>query len=660
MPLAWNDDESWILKTEQPVHGCASPYVGNGRLGLRLGALILGTDLHAPKLISAQAGESRVGTPPFDHSHPLEAYAAHARDEFLYCLPSWADLDLQVGETRFQPQELTTSSVRPLASSLDLRTGEAGIEGHWRCAYEMVDLKIRLLIPRSCPHGAFWELELDQLKRPAEITFGLRGNHLSKLLAQTYRLQDGYIFGTGKTHRRGRTLGFGLGWDIEGEASVKPSVEENAALVRVRTSGTSIKLRVYFTVRGGTENWNEAEVPQTLSFLRRGCEDGSLRAENERLWKDIWAVAPDVTALPLDPRDRRFLLAQAFYLLASYDGSSHPTAPLGLSHNAWWGQLLWDTDFWHFRALNAFWPNLAKQVVKARLAILPGARKHAAALGLKGAWYGWVCDEEGTEIAPTHYQCEIHVNAWIALAAWDSTGRGRDLEWLKQIYPMIAGIADGVCSRAERDSDDSWHLRRVVPPDESVTENPLNPGTCDDAVSTNLAFRTCLQAAVSAAKILGETAPALWSEVAEGLVLLPPGPDGIIPEYQNYSGHNVKQADLILAFWPLQGNYPKEIVRTNLEYYREKIPGGPLMTEQIEACIRFRYHLGPKEKVLRNLIQQYRRYVRGIFEVPYECVDNTNSLMLTACGGLIQAITFGWFEATAEDEVAKVPRLGCK
>jgi hypothetical protein len=61
--------------------------------------------------------------------------------------------------------------------------------------------------------------------------------------------------------------------------------------------------------------------------------------------------------------------------------------------------------------------------------------------------------------------------------------------------------------------------------------------------------------------------------------------------------------------------------------------------------------------VLKEFIARYRRYVRGAFEVPYECIDNSNSIMLTACGGLILALTFGWFNAKSPADLARIPRL---
>jgi hypothetical protein len=202
-------------------------------------------------------------------------------------------------------------------------------------------------------------------------------------------------------------------------------------------------------------------------------------------------------------------------------------------------------------------------------------------------------------------------------------------------------------------------LRRVLPPDEAVVENARNPGTCDDSVSTHLAFRAALRAAISSAEWLGEKAPSRWREVADGLVILLPDANGVIPEYRGYTGHDIKQADLILAFWPLDGKYPDDIVRANLDYYRERVTWGPLMTEQIDACIRLRRGLGDRETILRDFLSRYRRYVRGPFEVPYECIDNSNSLMLTACGGLILALVYGWFNVDQADKRKDVPRLEC-
>jgi trehalose/maltose hydrolase-like predicted phosphorylase len=299
--------------------------------------------------------------------------------------------------------------------------------------------------------------------------------------------------------------------------------------------------------------------------------------------------------------------------------------------------------------------------------MLPGARRRAAELGLPGAWFGWMCDEDGNELAPEHYQVEIHVNAWVALAAWESARDGDDRAWKEQVYPLLAEVADATCQRADRDDAGGWHLRRVVPPDESVTENPENPGHCDDAVSTNVAFRTSLLAAAALAKQLGREVPERWTEVANGLVVLGPAKDGIIPEYAGYNGHTIKQADTILAFWPLGTDYlderatpayPDDVVLRNLDYYQDRVGNrGPLMSPQIDACIRLRHGFGSREEILRDCWVRYRRHVHGPFEVTYECIGNSNSVFLTGCGGLLQTLIYGWFGVHRAKDLAKVPRL---
>ena len=114
---------------------------------------------------------------------------------------------------------------------------------------------------------------------------------------------------------------------------------------------------------------------------------------------------------------------------------------------------------------------------------------------------------------------------------------------------------------------------------------------------------------------------------------------------------------MVLAFYPLGFEAPADVVRTNVDYYRDRVTWGPLMTEQVDACIRLQHGFGDRAEVLHDFIHRYRRYVRGAFEIPYECVDNSNAIMVTACGGLIQAIVHGWFDVKSPEERGKVPRL---
>jgi len=661
MALDWNDN-LWLLQTEQPSQHGAPPYVGNGRIGLRLGTLILGTDPDAPPLTSSKAERCIDGIPRYDHSFPLQTFTSYARDGLQLCLPSWANLKLVVNGHRLQPLGLTTSSTLPLRTWLDMRTGEAGLDGIWRLGDMPINVQLRLLIPRGeMQTGALWELTLEGLTKPAELEFGLIGSHALGEMDITYAHQHQDLVGSIRTKANGRAIEMGLRWQCDADGGITESFrldEPGNAQVRIVATGPKVALRVLCSIRGGMESFRPTDVHADLDRLHAGTSDGSIRKENAEAWRAIWKDGLDVATLPLERHDQQLLLAQQFYLLASYDGSDYPVGPLGLAGNQWGGRMLWDSDLWHFQALNALWPTLARQVPKARMRMLPEARRRAKELNLAGAWFGVGCDENGIENAKPPYRNEIHVNAWIALAAYESAMRSDDLVWLNEVYPIISGIADAACTRATRDDEGVWHILKVLPPDESVVENPKNPGTCDDSITTNLAFAAALRAAIDAAKRLGRVAPPRWKEVADGLFILPPGPDGVIPEYRGYSGHEIKQADVILSFYPLGHDAPDDIVRANVDYYRDKIVSGPLMTEQVDACIRLQRNLGEREAVLRDLIKRYRRYVHGPFEVPYECIDNSNSIMLTACGGILGTLIYGWFGVSpARQDWSKAPRI---
>ncbi len=661
MPLAWNASDDWTLSTEQPTFACAPPYVGNGRLGLRLGALILGTDIEAPPLSGAGPEVCGMAVPRFDHSWPLQSFAAHGRDGFLHCLPSWAQLRLRVGEHEFRPGRAITGSRNPLTTSLDLRTGEAGLAGDWMVDGGAVAIRIRLLVPRSCAHGAFWELAMENLPAAAELEFGFDGDHLGADFDQSYQHSGDELRARLRTRSRPRELVLGLRWRSSGAAVTRIDSTSSHARVKMLSTEKMLRLMVLYACHGGTESGGEADVAGDLDFLERGLADASLRRDNERQWRGLWAQGLDVTALPLSAVDRKFLLAQQFYLLASFDESAHPIPPMGLSGNQWLGAQLWDADLWQGRALAVFWPKLARRILRARLAMLAAARERARELGLRGARFAWMSDEDGCDQTPVGpYREELHVNAWAMLLGWDLWRITNDRTVLEEAWPLLHDVADFWCSRSQRDGDGSWHARRLLGPDESVHENPHNPQLCDDNFATNVAVRSALRAAMDAAGILGHPFPPLWGEVAEKLFLQQPGMDGVIPEYTGYNGHPIKQADVILAFFPLDHRLQPEQVQASLDYYHERTLCGPLMTEQIEAAIRLRLGREAKEAVLADLLRAYRRCVHGAFEVPYEVACNSNSLMLTACGGLLQALACGWWGYRHPgDDAALIPRLGC-
>ena len=178
----------------------------------------------------------------------------------------------------------------------------------------------------------------------------------------------------------------------------------------------------------------------------------------------------------------------------------------------------------------------------------------AKAQGFRWAYYPWICNDRGEDITSGHYRNEIHNNSSIGLSAWKAAGTPADKAFLEDTsHPILEGVADFLVSRAVRDPVGSWRLRCVMPPDESVAECH-HAGTGDDSVLANVGARTVLRWGVEAARLLGRPAPPEWTEVADKLVVLAPGPDVVIPEYAECSGHVIKLADTVGFLSPRTGS----------------------------------------------------------------------------------------------------------
>ncbi len=650
MSLSWEDASAWRLENRSLI-GFASPYVGNGTLGTRIGVLVLGTDSRAPEWSGCGGVPQHWSDlPPGDPFRPLPTFSSFVRDGYQYALPSWNQLELSIDDVPFTPQHGT----HHFCQMLDLRTGEAELADDWEYTPgRRAQVQIRLLIPRTHPHASLWELQVRSSGAAVKAGFGLRARHLKPDLVMQYRREGDTIFGTGSTARQKRLVAQGLLWFTDGELH-QSQIEDGEAHIEATARKGQLTLTVFHAVHGGLEGTEGAEsrVRADLVDLQQSWEK-DLRQRNMALWQTYWRRA--LRCDDLSTEDFRLVLAQQYYLLASLDETHHPFGPLGVSGNNWYGAALWDADRWIGGAVVGLWPELARRFPAYRVAILPATREFAAQNGYSGAWFPWAHDEAGRNITPPEYLPEIHNNVWAAHTAWELWLETHDSTVLReQAWPLLRAAAEFFASRCVCDSDGSWHLRGVIGPDEAVGEVYHN--TCDDNVLVNLAVRWLMQTTYAASGLVGAPADPAWLTIAQKLTVLPPRANGVIPEHAAYVDQGIKQADTIMAFFPLDYPAPPEIVRATVDYYHDKILNyGPLMTTQIEAAIYMR--LGDRADGLARLFTCYRDYVRGPFLVPFECRQNDTAVMLTGIGGLLQALMAGWYGWRAGNGTM-LPRLG--
>lgn len=403
------------------------------------------------------------------------------------------------------------------------------------------------------------------------------------------------------------------------------------------------------TSRDFIDPQNEADR-QTIYALMQGEDE--LVSKHQRLWNDLWQGDIEIEGDPEAQRTVRFAL---YNLYASVrEGSNLSISPMGLSCDGYNGHVFWDAELWMLPPLLFLQPTLAEQLVNYRFDRLPAARKKAWSYGFQGAMFPWESDDAGQEACPTHALTgpfEHHITACVAIAAWQYYLASGNLQWLKQKgWPLLKAAADFWMSRVSQNSDGSWSIRNVVCADEYAE------GVSDNAF-TNAAVRCALEATANAARICGQTAEAEWEEVAHGLRILRL-PCGATSEYDGYDGRTIKQADANLLGYPLGLIKDTAQLRTDLEYYAERIDqkNGPAMSYAIFSVQYAR--LGDADRAYKFFRRSYEPNVRRPFGTLAETSSSQNPYFMTGAGGLLQSVIcgFGGLEVTP-DGIRQLPSV---
>lgn len=385
------------------------------------------------------------------------------------------------------------------------------------------------------------------------------------------------------------------------------------------------------TDRDFLDPWNESDR-EVIYAVKEGV--GRLVARHGELWDELWQG--DIEIEGDDEAQQAVRLA--LYHLYSFvrEGSRLSIPPYGLSAQGYSGHIFWDTELWMYPPMLFLNQGIAESMMNYRIDRLPGARRKALAYGYRGAMFPWESDDAGEEACPTWALTgpfEHHITADIGIAAWNYYCMSGDRNWLrKEGWPLLREVAQFWSSRAERNGDGTYSIRNVVCADEYAEG-------VDDNAFTNGAAMRALQAAVKAAALCGEQAPAIWTTIASRL-RIPRFEDGTTREYEGYDGCKVKQADANLLAYPLGLVTRAEDIRRDLEYYEPRIDAGPAMSYSILALQHAR--LGDGEKAYELFMRSYRPNRVEPFGVTAEYAGTANCYFATGAGGMLQAVINGF------------------
>ena len=305
-----------------------------------------------------------------------------------------------------------------------------------------------------------------------------------------------------------------------------------------------------------------------------------------------------------------------------------------------------------YPSLLAFHPDVAESVIEYRRKTMPEALENARELGYRdrSLFFPWNSGGTGDldechSWEPPHCLTQIHLQGDIALSVWQYYLATGDTEWLRSHWSLLYGVAEFWVSRVTANSDGSYSINNVAGPDEY--SNGVN-----DGVFTNAGAAIALRNATRAAAILGESAPANWKTIADGLRMPFDEEKQIFLQYDGYPGTQIKQADTVLLLYPLEWPMSTQVAANTLDYYAANTdPDGPAMTDAIHAvdaaqigepgCATHTYLMRAIRPFVRDPFAQFTE-ARGDKAGAQDPLAGSPAYnFLTGSGGFSQAFTFG-------------------
>lgn len=362
-----------------------------------------------------------------------------------------------------------------------------------------------------------------------------------------------------------------------------------------------------------------------------------LEAEHVDRWADVWRTCPEIEG---DDESQKAIDGSMYHLYAStHPASPRSVPPFGLSSNAYYGHIFWDCETWVYPAVLVQQPGAARSMLEFRLRGLEQAKRRAALFGYDGAMFPWEAAADGSEDTPMWASTgfmEHHVTPDIACAFWQDFCVTGDREFLMRgVWPVLRETGRWIASRV-RETDRGYEIQNVIPAD----EHSFN---VNNSAHTNLVSAMALRYAIACAGLIGVDAPKLWSQIAERIVV-PRSPDGLILQQDGWTpDHRSKQADTVLAIYPLGAIEDADDIREVVRHHVRIDPGqscAVAMGDQVNSVVCAR--TGDRELARLVWDRGWKPYWIEQWDMYAETSQRTNGCFVTGCGGLLQAVLLGF------------------
>ena len=408
-------------------------------------------------------------------------------------------------------------------------------------------------------------------------------------------------------------------------------------------------------------------------------------AAHESAWQQHWDASDVIIEGDDEVQEAMRFAVYHLTSAANPEDESVSIGARGLTGDAYFGHVFWDTEIYLLPFYVAVWPEAARALLMYRYHTLPGARAKADAMGYKGALYAWESADTGEETTPERVvgpggetidiltgRMEHHISADVAYAVWQYWRFTSDDDFfLRAGAEMLLETARFWTSRAVAEADGKRHIRHVIGPDEYHED-------VDDNAFTNVMARWNIARALEAIDLLQARWPDHATTLREKLALdddeladwrdavgrIVTGLDPATGLYGQFAGYNklepldlslyadrkvpidvvigrertqrsqvVKQADVVALLALLPDEFPGAAAKANFRHYEPRCAHGSSLSAGIHALVAAR--LGETETALR--------FLRHAAAADLELDPNSaGGIRIAGLGGLWQAIVLGF------------------